>query len=64
MQSRRRFDIKLIDFGRARKITSYEGEKVPRLGTAEFMGMSSHKQTTLIYVAKAIWSVPAFRGNN
>jgi len=37
-QSRRRFDVKLIDFGRARHVTTYEGgEKVPREGTAEFM---------------------------
>ncbi|CAD5121391.1 DgyrCDS9913 [Dimorphilus gyrociliatus] len=35
--SPRRYDIKLIDFGRSRKITSYEGIKVMREGTAEFM---------------------------
>ena len=41
MVSRRRFDVKLVDFGRARKVSSYEGEKVDRLGTAEFMGECS-----------------------
>ena len=41
MVSRRRFDVKLIDFGRARKITTYEGEKIPKDGTPEFMGESS-----------------------
>ena len=41
MVSRRRFDVKLIDFGRARKITTYEGEKIPKDGTPEFMGKSS-----------------------
>ena len=38
MVSRRRWDIKLIDFGRARYVTTYEGEKIPKDGTAEFMG--------------------------
>lgn len=39
MVSRRRFDVKLVDFGRARRITHYDGEHIPRLGAAEFMGM-------------------------
>ena len=26
-QSRRRFDVKLIDFGRARHVTTYEGQE-------------------------------------
>ena len=43
MVSRRRLDIKLIDFGRARKITSTEGVFVEREGTAEFMGKYKYK---------------------
>ena len=39
MMSRRRCDIKLIDFGRAHRITSSEGVRLPREGTAEFMGI-------------------------
>ncbi len=40
MVSRRRLDIKLIDFGRARHVSSFEGDKVNREGkTFEFMGM-------------------------
>ncbi len=38
MVSRRRNDIKLIDFGRARRVTSYDGEAIDKDGTAEFMG--------------------------
>ena len=38
MQSRRRFDIKLVDFGLAQKITTIDGVAVDRLGSAEFMG--------------------------
>jgi len=38
MTSRRRFDVKLIDFGQANKITTFDGERVERLGTAEFFG--------------------------
>lgn len=38
MVSRRRFDVKLIDFGRARKITTYEGERLACEGTVEYMG--------------------------
>ena len=38
MVSRRRWDIKLIDFGRARHISTYEGERIPKDGTVEFMG--------------------------
>lgn len=41
MVSRRRFDVKLVDFGRSRKITSYDGEPVPREGMAEFMGTTA-----------------------
>ena len=37
MVSRRRMDVKLIDFGRARKIVTREGMGVPVEGTAEFM---------------------------
>jgi len=38
MQSRRRFDIKLVDFGLAQKITTTDGVAVDRVGSAEFMG--------------------------
>lgn len=38
MCSRRRFDVKLIDFGQAHNITSAEGVKVEKVGTTEFMG--------------------------
>ncbi len=38
MVSRRRWDVKLIDFGRARQISTYEGERIPKDGTVEFMG--------------------------
>jgi len=38
MQSRRRFDIKLVDFGLAQKITTTDGVPVDRVGLAEFMG--------------------------
>ena len=37
MVSRRRLDVKLIDFGRARRVTSAEGVGVAAEGTAEFM---------------------------
>ena len=40
MQSRRRFDVKLVDFGLAHKITTIDGLPVSRLGSAEFMGLS------------------------
>lgn len=56
MVSRRRFDIKLIDFGRARKITSYDGEKVDRLGTAEFMAPEKVSRER-VGVAADIWGV-------
>ena len=49
MVSRRRFDVKLIDFGRARKITTYEGEKIPKDGTPEFMGKFSLMYPSGIY---------------
>lgn len=39
MQSRRRFDVKLVDFGQAHKVTTPDGVKVSRIGTAEFMGI-------------------------
>jgi len=39
MQSRRRFDVKLVDFGQAHKVTTTDGVKVSRIGTAEFMGI-------------------------
>ena len=48
MQSRRRFDVKLIDFGRARKISNYEGQKVPREGTAEFMGNTNITMSEIV----------------
>ena len=38
MESRRRFDVKLVDFGRSRNISSYDGQPVPREGMTEFMG--------------------------
>ena len=38
MQSRRRFDVKLVDFGLAQKITTIDGVAVDRVGLAEFMG--------------------------
>jgi len=38
MQSRRRFDVKLVDFGRAQRITTMDGVPVDRVGSAEFMG--------------------------
>ena len=38
MHSRRRFDIKLIDFGLAHKITTVDGDVVDRIGPDEFMG--------------------------
>lgn len=38
MNSRRRFDVKLIDFGQAHTITSADGQKVERTGSTEFMG--------------------------
>ena len=38
MNSRRRFDVKLIDFGQAHTITSAEGQKVDKTGSTEFMG--------------------------
>ena len=37
MVSRRRLDVKLIDFGRARRVTSAEGVGVAAEGTHEFM---------------------------
>jgi len=40
MQSRRRFDVKLVDFGLAQKITTIDGVPVDRIGSAEFMGQS------------------------
>ena len=43
MTSRRRLDVKLVDFGRARKVTSVEGERVGREGTAEYMGECAGK---------------------
>jgi len=39
MQSRRRFDVKLVDFGLAQKITTIDGVPVDRVGSAEFMGL-------------------------
>lgn len=39
MHSRRRFDIKLIDFGLAHKITTVDGNVIDRVGPAEFMGI-------------------------
>jgi len=39
MQSRRRLDIKLVDFGLAHKITTIDGVPVDRVGSAEFMGL-------------------------
>ncbi|KAK2145039.1 hypothetical protein LSH36_707g01145 [Paralvinella palmiformis] len=56
MVSRRRFDIKLIDFGRARKITSFDGVKVPREGTADFMAPEMVDRE-LVGVAADIWGV-------
>ena len=38
MESRRRFDVKLVDFGRSQNISSYDGQPVPREGMTEFMG--------------------------
>jgi len=38
MQSRRRFDVKLVDFGRAHRIITVDGVPVDRVGSAEFMG--------------------------
>lgn len=43
---RERCDIKLTDFSCARKIVSPDGESVPRIGYADFMGMI--EQTSLI----------------
>jgi len=40
MQSRRRFDVKLVDFGLAHRITTVDGVPVDRVGSAEFMGPS------------------------
>jgi len=58
MISRRRFDIKLIDFGRARKVTTYEGEKLTgvRDGTAEFMAPEKVNKE-LVGVPADIWGV-------
>lgn len=39
MQSRRRYDIKLIDFALAHKITSPAGDQILRRGPPEFMGL-------------------------
>ena len=38
MQSRRRFDVKLVDFGLAHKITTVDGVPLDRTGSPEFMG--------------------------
>ena len=57
MISRRRFDIKLVDFGRARRIETAEGTKIPRNGTAEFMGNAGVQRIDTIlymYIAKYI----------
>lgn len=56
MQSRRRFDIKLVDFGQAQKITSVEGEKVSRVGTAEFMAPEKVAREN-VGVAADVWGV-------
>ncbi|ELU05513.1 hypothetical protein CAPTEDRAFT_229047 [Capitella teleta] len=59
MQSRRRLDIKLIDFGRARKISNYDGEKIDRDGTAEFMAPEK-VQRDPVGVPADIWGVGVF----
>lgn len=46
MQSRRRYDIKLVDFGQAHKITTMDGDPVDRVGTAEFMGVFESRLVT------------------
>jgi len=56
MVSRRRLDIKIIDFGRARRITSYEGEKIARDGTAEYMAPEKVSKED-VGVAADIWGV-------
>ena len=49
MQSRRRFDVKLVDFGVAQRITTIDGEPVDRVGSAEFMGQP------VLYPFHAAW---------
>ncbi|KAI0234283.1 Obscurin [Lamellibrachia satsuma] len=56
MVSRRRFDVKLVDFGRSRKITSYDGEPVPREGMAEFMAPEKVARED-VGVAADIWGI-------
>jgi serine/threonine protein kinase len=58
MLSRRRFDVKLIDFGRARKVTTYEGDKYTgeRDGTAEFMAPEKVNRE-VVGVPADIWGV-------
>jgi len=56
MTSRRRFDVKLIDFGQANKITTVDGEKVDRLGTAEYFAPEKVARES-VGVAADIWGV-------
>jgi len=56
MQSRRRFDIKLVDFGQANKITTTDGDPVARTGTAEFMAPEKVAGEN-VGVAADIWGI-------
>jgi serine/threonine protein kinase len=50
MHSRRRFDIKLIDFGLAHKITTVDGSIIDRIGPAEFMGNERYTFVTSLFM--------------
>jgi len=56
MTSRRRFDVKLIDFGQANKITNFDGERVERLGSGEFFAPEKVAREN-VGVAADIWGV-------
>lgn len=56
MQSRRRFDVKLVDFGLANKITTIDGEPVERIGAAEFMAPEKVAGEN-VGVAADIWNI-------
>jgi serine/threonine protein kinase len=56
MQSRRRLDVKLVDFGQANRITTIDGEPVERTGTAEFMAPEKVAGEN-VGVAADIWGI-------
>ena len=59
MVSRRRLDVKLIDFGRARRVTSAEGVGVAAEGTAEFMCEYDLHPSVLLFCCVAICQLEA-----